>query len=138
MDNVFDQVRLAVISLVDGTFTADHPSVPLVYDNTPFDRNNPPDIYIEVDVRYRDSEYIGVSMKSPVRDKGTVSFTASVRENLGSKAIQDMLWEIRELLRSKVSGDVEFHLPVNLPGPTVKGWYRPLLEVPFTITTGTP
>lgn len=132
---MYDSVRLALLALVDPAFTASHPSVPLVYDNTPFDRNSPPDIYVEVDVRFNDARRIGVSNRSPIRDTGSVGFTVSVRENLGSKVAQDILWEIRELLRDKWSGSVEFHLPQNLPGPTVKGWYRPLLDAPFTLTT---
>lgn len=132
---MYDQVRLAVIALVDATFTAAHPTIPLVYDNTPFDRNNPPDIYVEVDVRFNGADRIAISNKSPIRDTGSVGFTVSVRENLGSKAAQDLLWEIRELLRDKTSGNVEFRLPSNLPGPTIKGWYRPLLDAPFVMTT---
>lgn len=132
---MYDNVRLALLDLVDPAFVANHPTIPLIYDNTPFDRNNPPDIYVEVDVRFTDSRRVGVSNKSPIRDTGTVGFTVSVRENLGSKVAQDLLWEIRELLRDKWSGNVEFHLPQNSPGPTIKGWYRPLLDAPFTLTT---
>lgn len=132
---MFDLVRQAVIALVNADFVSTYPNIPIAYDNTAFDRNNPGEMYLDMQINFEAARRIAISAVSPIRDTGTVSLILNVREGLGTKVYSDVFSWLRPKLSDKTYLNVEFHTGSMVSGPTVKGWTKPCLHVPFQLTT---
>jgi hypothetical protein len=132
---VFDLVRQAVIALVNADFVVQYPNIPIAYDNVSFDRSKPPEMYLDLGINFEGAHRIALSALSPIRDTGTVTLMLNVREGLGTKTSSDVMSWLRPKLSDKNYLNVEFRTASMVSGPTVKGWTKPCLHVPFQLTT---
>lgn len=123
--------RSALVSAVYPAHTAEFPDVPVVIDNAPFDRNNAPDLWAEVEVKFHDGDQIGPSARPGTRQRGFVYVSVYSRSGTGNmRALRLLGWFANQLgyLRS---APVQCQAPGMVPEPGVRGWHIESLKVPF-------
>lgn len=79
-------IREALIGLVNAAYVAAYPTVPIVYDNTTFDRNSPPQTWVEFEIKFMGGDQVGMSWSPKTRVHGFVYVTVWSREGAGTKS----------------------------------------------------
>jgi hypothetical protein len=125
------EIRDALVSFVDTPFKSEYPEIPLVHDNAPFDRNEPPPQWVEFEIKWAGAKQIGASFVPRTRIHGFVYVTVWVRQGVSARtALQTLDWFENKLKYSQI-GPV--HIQAAEPGsdtpPT--GWYCEQLKFYF-------
>jgi hypothetical protein len=122
-------IREALISAVNADYVAAYPTVPIVYDNAPFDRNKPPPLWVEFEVKFVDGNQIGMAWAPKTRTHGFVYVTIYAKEGTGSKAALLMLdWFSTKLGYHSVGG-VNLQAPSPVGDGSPKGWYTEQMKL---------
>lgn len=121
-------IREALISAVNADFAAAYPTIPIVYDNAPFDRNNPPATWVEYEVRFEDGAQVGLAQAPLTRLHGFVYVTVWAKEGAGSKQSLALLDWFSSQLKYKSVGGVNLQAPSPGGDGSPKGWYTCMLK----------
>lgn len=124
-------IRDSLVNVVAVPFAAAYPGVPLVVDNAPFDRNSPPPMWVEYEIKWGGGNQVGMSANPKTRIHGWIYVTVWVKENTGSKvALAVVDWFNSQLAYAAVPG---VHLQAPEPeSPTPPtGWYMEQLKLYF-------
>lgn len=79
-------IRNSLVALVHADFIAAYPTVAIVYDNAPFDRNNPPPVWVEYEARFAGGNQVGMSETPLTRVHGFLYVTVWTKTGTGTKA----------------------------------------------------
>jgi hypothetical protein len=124
-------IQDSVIGLIHPAVTVAYPSLGLAYENAPFDRNNPPPLWAEIDFHYTNASQIGPSGNPKTRQRGFVYVCVYAREGTGTKATTDVLGWFRKQLGYATPGPVRLQAPQIVSEPGVKGWHLRSIKVEF-------
>lgn len=124
-------IRDAIVARVLDGYPAAFPDVPLITENAPFDYNNPPETFTELDIEFHDGKQLNVAVDPKTRYHGCVYLTVTTREGKGTRGTLAILdW---------AAGHLGYYrtLRLNLQAPEPhetrppKGWYSKALKVDF-------
>ncbi len=124
-------VRDAIVTRTIDGYSAVFPDIPLVFENTPFDYNNPPEMFTEVEIEFHDGNQIGVAVNPKTRYAGCVYVTVTTREGKGTRAALAVLdWMASHLGYYQT---LRLHLlePKPRKSSAPKGWNSQGLKVEF-------
>lgn len=125
------QIREALITLVSAPFAAAYPNVPLVVDNAPFDRNFPPPMWVEYEIKWAGGDQVGMSASPVTRTHGWLYVTVWAREGTGSKQSLLIVDWFNNRLKYGAVGGVNLQAPQPESVPTRTGWYLEQLKLNF-------
>lgn len=129
-------IRDAVVGYLNPLYVAAYPSIPIVYDNGPFDWNNPPETFVEVELEFYGGEQVGMAASPRRRISGYLYVCVRTREGRGSReALQLIDWFSNTLKFARV-GTVVFREPEPEPSDGPPGWYFLHVKVPFLSDPG--
>lgn len=124
-------VRAALIGAIDASFASAYPGKKIVYDNTAFDRNNAPDVWVEFEVKFGGGHQIGMSATPKTRVWGFLYVTVWTKDGAGWKqgdVIAD--WFATQLKYGSFGGvNLQAPEPVDEKGPT--GWHLSAIKLYF-------
>lgn len=125
------QIREGLITLVSAPFAAAYPAVSLVVDNAPFDRNHPPPLWVEYEIKWAGGEQIGMAQSPKTRIHGWLYVTVWAREGTGSKKSLSIVdWFNSQLKYGYISGvNLQAPQPESVTAPT--GWYLEQIKLYF-------
>lgn len=125
-------IREALIGAVNTDYVLVYPGVPIVYDNAAFDRNNPPPMFAEFEIKFAGADQVGMSVQPRTRVHGFVYVTVWSRAGTGSKANLAMLdWFSAQLAYRTVSGiQLQASEPVGAMVPPA-GWFMEQIKLYF-------
>ncbi len=126
--------REALISLVNAAYVAAYPLVPIVYDNVAFDRNTPPDAWVEFNIEFTGGNQVGMSADPKTRLHGFVYVSVWCREGKGWKTASLMRDWFASQMKYKSSGGVNLQAPEPVGGKGPTGW--DLKQIKFYFYTG--
>lgn len=128
-------IREALIGAVNADYLLAFPGVPIVYDNMAFDRNTPPPMWVEYEVKFAGADQIGMSFVPKTRTHGFVYVTVWAREGAGSKANLTMLdWFTGKLAYKTFSG-VNLQASEPVGGGQPQGWFMEQIKLYFHTST---
>lgn len=128
---MYDAIRQAVVGYIDPLFALQFADVPLVHDNSPFDYDNPPECYTELEVEFYGGEQIGMAADPRTRVSGYVYAQVTCRRGLGSaKALQILAW-VASALEYKTPGGVHLQAAESTGSTKGKAWYTCAIKVAF-------
>lgn len=86
-----EAVRDALVEAVRVPYLAAYPNVPIVFPNAPFDRNSPPPIWVEYEIKFNGAGQVGMSQVPRTRVHGFLYVTVWAREGTGVRESLRML-----------------------------------------------
>lgn len=123
-------VQDSLITNVEAAVKLQFPTIPVYYDNQPFDANNPPPVYIDVEVEFYASEPTGVGAQKS-RHRGFLYVSVVMKEGTGSRTARQVHdWFIQRLAYQNID-PVQFEEPLPNGSTTSRGWKAYELKIPF-------
>lgn len=123
-------IRQEVVSHVNADFVAAYPSIPIVYDNQPFDFNNPPDLYVTLEVKPYAGQQINLG-SNKTRISGFIYVTAFIKEGDGTVEALDVLDWMADKLGYANLGITQVEAPSPEEGENLKGWHTESMKFAF-------
>lgn len=124
-------IRESLIGLVRDNFLVAYPTVPIVFDNAPFDRNSPPAQWVEYEIKFSGGGQIAVAALPKTRIHGFLYVTVWVREGSGSKRALTMLDWFAQNLQYKSANRVHLQAAEPVSDSSPAGWYCEQLKLYF-------
>lgn len=91
-------IRDLIVAQVSPAYKLQFPTIPIAFDNGPFEWNKLPPQYVDFTIEFYDGNQIGMSESPRTRISGYVYVAAFTRHGLGSKkALQVLDWFINRL-----------------------------------------
>ena len=81
---MFETMLTALVAYINPLFTIEHPDVPVVFNDQPFDWNNVPDLFVEVMVEFYTGKHIEMGMHPHTRYCGVIYVNVYVKQGRGS------------------------------------------------------
>ena len=124
-------IRDAIVADVNAAFILAYPTVPLVHKNAPFDRNTPPEEWVEFEVKFMDAQQVGMNLVPRTRLKGFVYVSCWARSGTGSRRqIGIVDWFAAQLGYRTIGGAVlQAPQPTHATAPT--GWEVEMVKFYF-------
>lgn len=129
-------IRDALVAFIDPQFRSVFPDYTIVYDNGPFDWNNPPDTFVEVQTEFYDGEQVNLGISPRRRVSGYLYVTVRTRAGKGSRHVLQVLDWFSETLKFAHVGPAQLQAPQPDGNHPVPGWYIEDLKVPFKSDPG--
>jgi len=128
---MFSEIVSSIYGLVDPGFEVANPGVILVLENQPFDWDNPPQRFVEFEVKLYSGHQIGMSNKPGTRLSGYVYACAYAKLGTGTlDSLRALEW-IADLLKYRSVSGVQFQAPEVTDSKPFKGWQTTDLKVAF-------
>jgi hypothetical protein len=124
-------IRESLIGLVRNDYIAAYPTIPIVFDNAPFDRNNPPAQWVEYEIKFSGGSQIALAALPKTRIHGFLYVTVWVREGTGSKTALTMLDWFAARLQYRAANRVQLQAAEPVPDSSPSGWYCEQLKLYF-------
>jgi hypothetical protein len=132
----FDDVRQSIVGLLATNFSAAHPGVAIVFDNGPFEWNNPPATFVHVELEWVDGDQLFLALRPKTRYRGSVQVTVYAKTGTGTKASLNLLGWFANILEYQNAGRARLQHAKLDPAPeSAKGWARQSLCVGFHADT---
>lgn len=125
--SINDSIR----AFVNAPFVAAYPAVPIVYENAGFDWNNPPPLFVTLEVLFLDGEQIGMAFSPKTRMRGTVYLNVYARQGTGSRASLGILDWFSTLLGYQQIGLAQMQAPMPNGTSPHKDWFCQELKFDF-------
>lgn len=124
-------IRESLVTLVNDAYVAAYPSIPIVYDNQPFDRNSPPMLWVEFEIKFAGGKQAGMSASPRTRISGWVYVTVWAKDGLGTKTSLSILdWFSQQTGYARPLGvTLEAPQPEFVSSPP--GWHCEQLKLHF-------
>lgn len=125
-------IRESLVGLVAGDFEAAYPNVPIEYPNKDaVDRNNPPSMCVEYEIKWMDGVQIGMASAPKTRLHGFVYVTVWARRGDGTKASSEVIdWFSSRLKYASPTGVCLQAPEPSTPTPPI-GWHLEQLKLYF-------
>lgn len=129
------RVRAALLGAVYPAHEQAFPGVPVVIDNGPFDRNNAPDLWAELEIKFHGADQVNVAANPDTRQRGYVYLSVYARSGTGNKRSLEVLGWFANQLGYHRSELVQCQVPELVPEPEIRGWHIESLKVAFFADT---
>lgn len=123
--------KRSIINYVNVDYLAAYPTIPIFFDNAPFDGNTPPQAYVEFEIKFAGGNQVGMSQDPLTRTNGFIYVTAWQREGVSANDALLMLDWFESKLGYKSTGLVEIKVPEYVGGTAPAGWYMEQLKLYF-------
>lgn len=125
------EVHAALVSAINTAFTEVYPQSKIVFDNNPFDWNNAPPLFAEVEIDFNNGEQVNLSVTPSTRLYGYVYVSVHARTGTGNQeALQMLDLFLRELKYARI-GTANLQEPKPDGTSSPKGWHVRHLKVEF-------
>lgn len=124
-------IRDSLISAVNADFKVAYPTIPIVYDNAAFDRNSPPDSWVDYEIDFHGGDQIGMEQNPRTRVSGFVYVTVWARAGAGSRAPLAILDWFAAKLGYTAQGEARLQAPEPSGNKAPKGWFAATLKIYF-------
>ena len=114
-------IQKEIVTWFDAAFKAQYPTVPIAYENQPFDWGNPPDLFIEFEVKFYSGNQINLGAPK-TRYGGYAYVTVWAKEGSGTLASKRILDWVDDRLGYKTLAHVQLEAPEPDEGSPNKGW----------------
>lgn len=130
------QIRDAIVALVEAPYLLAFPAVPLVIGNSPFNWNDPPNLFATFEVEFNWGKRISLGGPLKTRVYGYAYVTTRAAPGTGERAALSVLdWfstQLGEAILTAPEYRVVLRAPQPGPGPAWAGWS--VQEVKFSFT----
>jgi hypothetical protein len=130
-----ETIRDTLNSLVVVDFPLAYPDVTIVYDNQAFDRNSPPDTWVEYEISFSGAEQIGMAFKPSTRVHGFLYVTVWTKEGAGSKRSTRIADWFAAKLAYVTSNGVQIQAAEPVPDKPPAGWFTNMQKLYFYANT---
>ncbi len=129
--------RDALVAVLLADLRGQFPTLELVFDNQPFDWNNPPESFLHLEVEDGEDTQASLALVNPrTRVHGAVHATFYCREGLGTRSCLATLGWLADHFRYRFLAGTQFQNTRLAPsGPPVEGWYRRDLTLSYYADT---
>lgn len=124
-------IRDSIVGYLNPLYTAAYPAVPVVYDNGPFDWNDTPEMFVEVETEFYAGEQVYISESPLRRVSGCVYVSVHAKAGSGTRASLGIIDWFSEALKFRTVGSALLQAPEPEQPETYPGWYVSCLKVPF-------
>ncbi len=124
-------VRDAIIAQLNANYVAAYPTIPVVFDNGPFDWNDPPDNFVEIDIEFLAGHQIGAAWVPKTRVNGCVYIAAYSRVGTGTRIALGVIDWFSQALEYKTFSRIHMQAADPQGKTNGKGWYIEQLKVAF-------
>ena len=132
--DVTELFRKAVNEELEAWRLSNFPEVQAFYENGPTpDEGQMGEMWIDTSVRWYGAKVVTLGTRPRGRHLGTVSTSVYFREAAGTALPDQVLGEIKELLRTRHLGGAVMGMPQRMVPSNPLGWYRVGLLTPFTL-----
>lgn len=118
-------------AFVHTPYVTAYPSVPILYENGPFDWNSPPPFFVELEIKLYDGRPIGMSATPKTRLHGCVYVTTYAKKGSGNRTSKALLDWFFNHLKYQNAGAVRLQEPSPVDGDRFLDWYTEGLKVEF-------
>lgn len=129
-------IRDALVAFIDPLFKAAYPTIPVVYDNGPFDWNSPPQTFVEVETKFYAGEQVNMSANPKRRLMGYVYVCVRTRRGIGTREATQIIDWFSETLKFARVGTVTLEAPEPDEPAETQAWYLQDLKVAFKSDPG--
>ena len=124
-------IQTEVVTRVNSAYVAAYPTVPIVYDNGPFDWNNPPALFVTLEVVFYAGQQINLGIGPKTRHTGFVYVTVYAKEGTGALASRGILDWMAARLGYATLTHVQIEAPQPVGGSNVKGFATQEMKFAF-------
>lgn len=117
-------------------FQAAYPSIPIVFDNSPFDWNKTPDLFVEVELEFFGGSQVGISSNPKRRVSGYLYFTVYARAGTGTRESLRMVDWFNDAMKFSTIGGCQWEVPEPDPSEPSRGYYLTPTKVSFRSNPG--
>lgn len=123
--------RQSIVTYLDADWNAAFPTVPMVYDNQPFDWNNAPTNFVTLELQFYHAEQVNLGRSPMTRWNGYAYFGAYTKEGLGSVVLlQQLDWLAAKFKYATIDG-IQFKAPSPDGTGAPKGFFGEHLKIPL-------
>ena len=130
------QIRDAIVTLVEAPYLMAFPAVPLVIGNSPFNWNDPPNLFATFEVEFNRGERISLGGPLKTRVHGYAYVTTRSAPGTGERAALGVLdWfstQLGEAILTAPGYRIVLQAPQPGPGPAWAGWSAQEVKFRFT------
>lgn len=127
----FESLVLAEIQSIMGT---DYPTVPINWENGPaLDKDRVGPVWLDVEFRWYAGSFAGMGLNPTDRHSGAISLGVYTRQHEGTSTATAIVDTLGTRLKARRIGEGVLYAPQRLTSPTLLGWHRRGLLVPFTL-----
>jgi len=116
-----ESIQTEIVTWFDAAFRAAYATIPLTYENQPFDWGNPPDTFVEFEVRFYSGHQINLGSPK-TRHGGYIYVTVWAKEGRGTIASKKIIDWIDDRLGYKALATVQIEAPQPDDSSHMKGW----------------
>lgn len=124
-------IRDAVVAYLSPLYEAEYPTIPIVFDNGPFDWSAPPPLFSEVTLEFLGGEQVSLSSAPRRRVSGYAYITVRTRAGKGTREVLAMLDWFSTAMGFKRLAGVTFEVPQPDGCDEPPGWYMQHIKVGF-------
>lgn len=124
-------IRNALVSAINDKFVTAYPGIPIVYDNAPFDRNSPPPIWVEYEIKFAGARQVSLGFIPKTRVHGFLYVTVWARDGTGTKNSLTMLDWFSSQLGYIAFGGVNLRAAEPVGGKGPAGWHIEQIKLYF-------
>jgi hypothetical protein len=117
-----EAIQKEIVTWFDAAYRAQYPTVPLVYENQPFDWNNLPDTFVEFEVRFYSGDQINLGAPK-TRHGGYIYVTVWTKAGTGTLATKRIIDWVDDRLGYKSLATVQIEAPEPDEDAPNKGWH---------------
>jgi hypothetical protein len=129
--DLYSNIISSITGLIFPSVSAAFPSIPIVINNGPFDRDNAPPLWVEVEIDFMNAGQIGPSAIPKTRQRGYVYVCVYARDGTGINASANLLgWFASQLGYARING-VQLQAPEVSSEAPARGWHMLPLKVQF-------
>ena len=126
-----ETIRDTLNGLVNVDYPLMYPDTAIVYDNQAFDRNSPPSLWVEYEIKFAGGSQIGMAAKPKTRIHGFVYVTVWAKEGAGTKTSARMIDWFTNKLQYASSNGVLLQAAEPVPDKGPVGWYTEQIKLYF-------
>lgn len=126
-----EAIRDAIVAFLNPLFASAHPLTPILYDNAPFDWNDPPPSFVQFEIEFTGGDQVGISVNPKTRLNGLVRVCVSAKNGRGTKTSYALLdWFGTTLAYQKI-GFANFQSPEPEGSNDSGGYHHQHLKLYF-------
>lgn len=131
LETAYAAYRAGLITAVKAPWEAAFPGEPIVFDNEPFNWDDPPERFSVFEINFYGASQIGLSADPKTRTRGYVYFTSYIRRGLGSAIPVMRIGWMADLLKYRTIAGLQLQEPEPDGGRPPQRWHTEGLKIGF-------
>jgi hypothetical protein len=117
-----EAIQKEIVTWFDAAYKAQYPTIPVTYENQPFDWNNLPDTFVEFEVRFYSGQQINLGAPK-TRHGGYIYVTVWTKEGKGTLETKRIIDWVAGRLGYKALATVQIEADEPDENSPTRGWH---------------